>query len=302
DDLRAALRRDSPQRVRLHAEAARDSDALFTRTLAVEAGLALGDRQSLEASVRQAWLSQRHARLDGRQAMLGVGARFGEAGAPGGLVFPSLQLGGWDYDGWQHAAWRARLKWLPADGWRWDFEAGNTPIENIDAIRSRVRFDYLSAGFDHRFAPRWQMSLGALGGRFDDGNQRLRLSGRLETRLGEHPRLTLGVEGMGFADSRPPSPGRGYWSPDRYRELKLAATVEHDYAGWNLYLKGAAGRLWETPGARTPLYLVEAAARHPLGDWGELRVYAGYSDSAAWSQSSGGYWRGYYGLTFNVPF
>ena len=211
-------------------------------------------------------------------------------------------LGVRDYGDWRSVAWMARLKWLPADAWRWDFEAGNALVENMTALQNHVRLDYASGGFDYRFAPRWLATAGLLAGRFDDSNRRTRLNGRLEYRLAEAPRVTLGAEGMAFRDSDPPNPGRGYWSPDSYRELKLALAAEAQHQGWDLYLKAALGKLWEDPGGSNNLYQLEASARHGVGDWGVARFYGGYSDSAGLTQGGGGYWRWYLGTTLDIPF
>lgn len=301
--LRRQLRNRVGPRVALNAESSRDSDDLDLRALAVEASLRPAKRRRLDLSLRQAWLSENSAAINGRTWLLGYGATLGEAGGPHGLLFPSLHLGLRDYAGWRSPAVTARLKWLPSDAWRWDIEAGNTIVENVRSVQNEVRLDYLSGGFDYGFAPRWQGSLGVMAGRFDDGNQRTRLTGRLAYRAADDPWFIVGVEGMGFNDREPPVPWRGYWSPERYREIKLAASASATRAGWDLYLKAALGRLWETPGGSNTLYQLEASAGHEVGDWGQLTLYGGYSDSAALTQGSGGgYHRGYFGGTLYVPF
>lgn len=301
--LRGQLARELKQYVRLGAEASHDSDELDVLAFTGDVLFRPRARRELDLSLRHARLEQRAARINGRSLLLGYGGVFGEAGAAGGLLFPKIYLGAREYDGWSTPAWAARLKWLPADLWRLDFEAGNQVVENIQSIQNEVQFDYLSGGFDYRFAPRWLASLGLTVGRFDDGNRRTRVNGRVEYALGRSPRLTLGLEGMGFRDSDPPSPYRGYWSPDRYHELKLAATVQSRRAGWDLQFKAALGRLWETPGDSNNLYALEASALRDVDDWGFVRLYAGYSDSAALNQGSGGgYSRGYFGAALGILF
>lgn len=299
--LREQIRHDVSSRVSLSAEYSTDSDRLDISAVTLQAHVRQGLANHLELGLRQAWLEQNGSRLDGQTWWLGYGLRSGGLDSGHGLLWSSVTVGLRDYDGWQSAAWKLRAKWLPADRWRADFEAGNDIVENLASIHNRVRFDYLSGGFDFRPEPRWLVSLGVLGGRFDDGNRRTRLSGRVEYRVADAPRLTLGVEGMGFNDSDPPSPGRGYYSPDSYREIKLAATLEAAARGWELRGKAALGELWEEPGSSSTLYQLEVSATHPTA-WGDIRLYAGRSDSASLTSGGGGYWRSYIGGTVNFLF
>ena len=299
--LRLHIQRDLSPQFSFNAEFSTDSDRLDISALTAQASFSPRTYEKLELSLRQAWLDQQGSRLDGQTYWLGYGWRTGGLDSSYGLLWPTLYLGLRDYAGWQSAAWKARAKWLPADRWRWDFEAGNEIVENIASIRNHVSFDYLSAGFDIRPAPLWLFNLGALGGRFDDGNQRKKVTGRIEYRVTNDPRLTVGVEGMGFNDSNPPSPGRGYYSPEAYREIKLAGRLEATTHGWDLYGKAALGELWEQPGSSSNLYQVEASATHAAG-WGDVRLYAGRSDSASLTSGGGGYWRSYVGGTVNVLF
>lgn len=303
DELRLQLQDDLKHHVELNVEFSSDSDDLDIHAHTVQLGFRTQGKSSLHFILRHAHLHQPGDELDGQTWLVGYGTILGEAGSEQGLLFPSVYLGLRDYANQESLAWTARLKWLPADFWRWDFEAGNSIVENLQSLRNDVRFDYLSGGFDYRFAPQWLASLGMTTGEFDDGNRRTRLHGRMEYRFKEDPVLTLGLEGMGFRDSDPPVPGRGYWSPDRYREFKLAARIEGNHAGWNYHLKAALGQLWEDPGDSNTLYLLEASILRRVDDWGIVRIYGGYSDSAGLTQGSGGgYSRGYYGVTLDIPF
>lgn len=302
DELRLMLNKGLQNRVTLNAEISRDSDDLKVRGLAAQLNLQTGERSDMEFSMRRVWLTQNGMSMNGNTWLLGYGTQLGQAGGPHGMLFPRVFLGLRDYGDWQSLAWTARLRWLPADAWRWDFETGNAPVENIAALQNRVRLDYASGGFDYRFAQRWQASAGLLAGRFDDGNQRTRLHGRLQYRLAETPRITLGAESMAFRDSDSPNPGRGYWSPDNYHEFKLAIAAEGQHQGWELYVKAALGKLWENPGGSNNLYQLEASAKHAVGDWGFARLYGGYSDSAGLTQGGGGYWRWYLGTALDIPF
>lgn len=303
DELRLQMQNSLKHHVEVNAEFSNDSDDLDIHAYTVRLGLHAGEKSGFHFIVRHAQLEQNSDELDGSTWLIGYDTVLGEAGGKYGLVFPSLYLGLRDYVNWNSLAWTGRLKWLPADDWRWDFEAGNSLIENIQSIRNHVRFDYLSGGFDYRFSPPWVASLGLMAGKFDDGNRRTRLNGRIEYKFNSSPTVVMGLEGMGFQDSDPPLPGRGYWSPDSYREFKLAASVEGKMSGWDYHFKAALGKLWEEPGGSNNLYLLEGSILRSIDDWGVLRIYGGYSDSAALTQGSGGgYSRGYYGITLDIPF
>lgn len=302
-DLRRQLRWDLADRVSFTAGYSNDSDELESYTSAIATRIHIGETGELGLSARRAVLDQHANRISGTSYMLNYGGRVGSQDSGYGILWPRLEVGQRNFAGWHTTAWKINAKWLPADLWRVDFEAGNDIIENIQSINNRVRLDYASAGFDYRFAPRWLASLGLMSARFDDTNRRTRASGRIEYLTLTDPRLTLGIEAMGFNDSAPPSPNRGYYSPDRYREVKFAVTVEKHAAGWDLYFKGALGHLTESPGSGSTLYTLEAAASHPLGDQGILRLNASRSDSASvFTQTQGGYVRNHFGAALEFRF
>ena len=300
--LRTQLKRELASRIGISAEHSNDSDQLSVDATKVDARLYTGPGQDISFSARHAHLRQTGSTLSGNTYMLGYGTRLGGLDSGYGIAWPRLSVGQRDYAGWQTTAWTAQLKWLPADVWRVDAEAGNDIVENIAAINNRVQFNYASAGFDYRFAPRWLGSVGVLAGRFDDGNQRRRVTARIEYLTSLQPRITLGIAAMCFNDSAPPVPYRGYYSPDQYREFKFTAALEAERAGWQWQLNGALGRLQENGSGGDTLYALEAAATRPFDDWGTLRFYAGRSDSAALSQGTGGYTRNYLGVRFEYLF
>lgn len=301
--FRKQVQRDLARRIGLTVEHSSDSDQLDIDSTTLLAQLNSGPGQDFGLSARRARLSQNGSHLAGNTYLLNYGMRFGGVNSGYGIVWPRIELGERHYAGWRSTAWKVRIKWLPADLWRIDMETGNEIIENIKSINNQVMLDYASAGFDYRFSPRWLGSLGMLAGRFDDGNRRKRLSGRLEYLSVLEPRITLGIEAMGFNDSAPSNPYRGYYSPEMYREIKLAATLQAERAGWNLYLKGTLGRLEENATSGNTLYSLEASATRPLAGWGTIRFYAGRSDSASLFQSTGGgYIRNYFGGTLEILF
>lgn len=301
--LRKQLRYDLADRVSLSAQHSRDSDELQINSATLSTQINMDAGQDFGLSIRRIALRQNGNGIDGNHYMLGYGLRLGSYDSGYGILWPRVEIGERRFPGWQTTAWKARAKWLPADLWRIDLEAGNEIIENIQSINNRVRLDYASAGLDYRFAPRWLGSVALLTGQFDDGNRRRRAAGRIEYLALPDPRLTLGIEAMGFNDSAPPTPGRGYYSPESYREVKLAAAIETRHSGWDLYLKGAFGRIEETGSAGNMLYTVEASASRAFSGQGFLRFNLGRSDSAAvFSNTRGGYVRNYFGGTLEFRF
>lgn len=295
DVLRERLARETASGVRAEYEQAWDSDELEIQAVALGWQPHRGQGRTLDLSARNARIVQRARQVDGRQLLLKAGTRLGSAAT--GLFWPAFSVGLRDYDGWQTPAWKLQGKWLPADFWRVDVEAANDVVETVDALRNEVTLKLLAVSTDWRFAPGWSATLGGAVLRFDDGNQRNRLIGRVEHVLrSSQPRLLLGIEGMGFDDSRPEI-ARGYYNPERYRELKMIGRVEHEAAGWLLDARLALGQLWETPGDSNGLYAWEASAARDLAPRLRLRLHAGGSDSSALSRTGSGYTRNHAGAS-----
>lgn len=293
--LRSKLQRETTSTLYGEAETSWDSDQLDIHALRLGWQQRFTAGHSLDVSARDARIEQNGNRIDGRQLLVKAGTRLGSVEQ--GLFWPALTLGVRDYDDWQTAAWKLQSKWIPADFWRIDLEAGNEIIENIDAIRNKVSLKAFSASADWRFAPRWNATLGGAILRFDDNNRRTRLIGRAEYLLtSAQPRVVLGIEGMGFSDSDP-TIDRGYYNPERYRELKMLARAEHETAGWLLEARLALGKLWETPGDSSGLYAWELSAARDLASMLRLRLYAGGSDSSTFQSGGSGYSRNYLGAS-----
>ena len=295
DTLRGKLKQETASHLRAEFESARDSDELDINALTLGWQQRFSEVNTLDVSARGAHIEQNNTLIQGRQLLARMGTRLGNTGQ--GLLWPALTLGIRDYDGWQTAAWKLQGKWIPADFWRVDVEAGNDVVETITALNNRATLNFVAASTDWRFAPRWSATLGGAVLRFDDDNQRTRLVGRIEhVLLRDQPKLILGIEGMGFNDSDP-TIARGYYNPERYRELKLFAQAEHETAGWILGGRLALGRLWETPGSSSGLYAWELSAARNLDPMLRLRLYAGGSDSSAFLRTGGGYTRNYLGAS-----
>ncbi len=295
DELRHLLTREVASSVRGEIETAWDSDELEIHALGVGWQQRFSEGRMADVAARSVRLEQNGQRTNGHQLMLKAGTRLGNI--EDGLFWPALSLGVRDYDGWQTAAWKLQGKWVPADFWRIDIEAGNEVIENIESIDNRVTLNALSAGVDWRLAPRWGATLGAAVLRFDDGNQRTRLISRVEHVVTTaQPRIVIGLEGMGFRDSDP-TVARGYYNPKRYGEFKALVRGEHQAAGWLLNARLALGKLWETPGNSSGLYAWELSAARDLAHALRLRLYAGGSDSSTFASGGSGYTRNYLGAS-----
>ena len=293
NDLRTRLKQETASHLRAEFESSRDSDKLRINAFALGWQQRFSHADILDVSVRTAQIEQGATDIQNRQLMARIGTRLGNTDA--GLAWPALTLGVRDYDGWQTTAWKLQSKWIPKDFWRVDMEAGNETIETITALKNRVTLNYVSASADWRFLPQWSATLGGALLRFDDDNQRTRLVGRIErVVLRDQPKLTLGIEGMGFNDSDP-TIYRGYYNPARYREIKVFARAEHEAAGWLLGAKLALGELSETPGTHSGLYAWELSATRDLASMLQIHLYAGGSDSSALSRTGSGYTRDFVG-------
>jgi tetratricopeptide (TPR) repeat protein len=298
--LRKRLVRNTANALHAEYESAHDSDDLDVHAARVGWQQQFGTGRTLDVSARTVRVEQHATRIDGRQLLLRAGTRFGTPGS--GLVWPSVSVGVRDYDGWQDTAWKVQAKWLPADLWRVDFEAGNEVVENIASLGNQVKLDAFSLGADWQFAPRWRATIAGAVLHFDDGNRRTRLLARVEHVLrGAQPRLAVGVEAMGFDDSKPEI-DRGYYNPERYREGKFFGRLEHEAGGWLLETRLALGQLNETPGDASGLYAWEVSAARDLTPTLRLRFYAGGSDSGAFLATGSGYNREYMGVSLSAFF
>ena len=269
-------------------------------------------------------------RLTGQQLAFTYSDRFGSAYSGFGLIFPRVTLGLRDYDGWRTGLVRLGAKWLPADLWRVDVEAGNDIVENLDSIDNRVKLKYLSGSVDHTFDPRWNAGGGLFLGKFDDGNRRTRATGRLEYIANLKPRVSLGVEGLAFRDSKqafrdvtlrfdnltvdgaPALPnvgsitfreaGRGYYNPKHYAEAKLFGAISYAQDRWALWAKLALGGVRETSfdgdSNNGIISSAELSYVYHVTSQSDLRASLGRTGSRVSSTEGGGYYRNFAGLYF----
>lgn len=308
EDKATALRRqariDSLRGLRFSATTSYDTDRLRTHSETLAFRYPFDATRLLQTSLRLAQLEQRGQHADGKELLVSYGDRFGAFDAPRGLIWPTVSAGVRDYEGWQTFAWRAGAKWLPADLWRIDLDAGNEVIENILSVRNKVTFTSLGAGTEVRIHPRITAAASLGLGRFDDGNVRNRMRGRIEGLVLTQPRITLGWEGFRFSNSKPDIV-RGYYNPDSYIENKLISSIETTRWDWNFMARGGFGRLSEEPsGIGRGIYSWELHAWRYIRDSTSLRLFVGRSDSAFNSSSAfgRGYARSYGGIDLTIIF
>ncbi len=302
--LRRHLRVDTLRGLRFGATTSYDTDRLRIHSETLAFRFPFDTTRLLQTSLRLAQLEQRGQHANGKELLVSYGDRFGAFDAPRGLIWPSVSAGVRDFEGWQTFAWRAGAKWLPADLWRVDLDAGNEVIENIPSVRNKVTFTSLGAGTEVRIHPRITAAASLGLGRFDDGNVRNRMRARIEGLVLTQPRVTLGWEGFRFSNSKPDIV-RGYYNPESYIENKLISSIETTRWDWNFLARGGFGRLSEEPsGIGRGIYSWELHASRYIRDSVNLRLYVGRSDSAFNSSSAfgRGYARSYGGIDLTLIF
>lgn len=296
--LRAGIFRDLGHYAFAGWENSSDSDELAITAKQVSGGWRFAPTRRVEASWRHAHLEQGGETLYGDEVVLRLNQAHEWAGP--GLIWTNLSAGVRDYEGWTTPAWRASVKWLPADRLRVDAEAGNEIIENRLAITERVEYTSASVGVDLRVIPRVTLAVGAGVGQFDDDNTRTTVRGRAEAMVWARPRVTVGWEGLRLEDSKPQI-YRGYYNPDRYDEHKLVIGASTTLAGWQASVQGGLGRLEETPGGKNDLYTWRIGAIRELSEKMRLHLAVGRNDSSFNAgQGGGGYKRTYGQIHFTL--
>ncbi|MCD6680466.1 MAG: tetratricopeptide repeat protein [Burkholderiaceae bacterium] len=299
--------RTSRERARwwaLEFDASTDRDNLDTRSLRATAGWHFDGGRALETSLRRVRLDDPNGRVDGVRWQTQASTRLGELDSRWGVAWPSVALALNDYDGWQPLTGAARVRWLPRDNLRVDAELGRETIETPKAIGERVHVDVASIGVDLRPAIAWTLAGSLAHFRFDDGNGRDRVYGRIERTILAAPRVRAGVEALAFRSYDPIGPAvawRGYWNPKEYREARAFVSMSHDWREWQLYARVGLGTArevdgWDTRTSGTP-NLWELAVVRDLSPTLQLRAQLGGSGSGMGLSGGGsGYWRRYAGI------
>lgn len=290
-------------------ERSTDRDRLETRSSQLGATLRVAPARHLDIAWRRVDLSEPGTAARGDRLAATYGWRVGDPYASGGTFWPSLSLAANRYPDWSPMTGAARLRWQPRDGLRLDADWSREPIETPLALLNRVTVATASLGVEWRPTPRWSASGNLAALRFDDGNRRLRFSGRADYALRFRPKVTLGLEGQVFSASDPTGPeqpARGYWNPRRYQEARVYLGVLHDARPWEFQARLGFGLSRETDGfgnrsSGSPDVWELAAVRDLSTAW-RARLFAGGSGSAlsgglASASGGTGYWRRYLGAT-----
>jgi tetratricopeptide (TPR) repeat protein len=236
--------------------------------------------------------------------------RRGEPGSEGGVWFPAFGLRAADWGDWTPITGFARVTWLPVDRWRVDAEVGRELIETPQAIAARVSVDTAALGIDHRPHPRLSLALGLATLRFDDGNRRQRMNGRVEWLISSRPRWTVGADAMRFSATQPTGPavaGRGYWNPDGYHEVRAFTGLTIEQHPWDASMRVGLGTATETDGfgnrSRGKPNFWELTAGLDAGPSARLRATLGGAGGGfGVGGASSGYWRRYATLSVNAWF
>jgi len=299
--------RTSRERARwwaLELDASTDRDDLDTRSLRASAGWHFDGGRALESSLRRVRFDDPNGRVDGLRWQAQASTRVGAIDSRWGVAWPSVAVALNDYDGWQPLTGAARVRWLPRDRVRVDAELGRETIETPKAIGERVHVDVASIGVDVRPAIAWTLAGSFAHFRFDDGNGRDRVYGRIERTIVAAPRVRAGVEALAFRSSDPIGPTvawRGYWNPKEYREARAFVSVSHDWREWQMYARVGIGTArevdgWDMRTSGTP-NLWELAVARDLSPTLQLRAQLGGSGSGMGLSGGGsGYWRRYAGI------
>jgi tetratricopeptide (TPR) repeat protein len=306
-------RRHDPQ-VTTRLDLSRDSDDIDSRWLRVEAESPVGDggrfrllsgagtlRQSLPRGTPDALSghSQTDPDIDLSQASAGLRWRFGEPGEGSGIWWPSFTLGERRADDWRLTQATAQTLWFPTDNVWLEASAGNEGIETPRAIEQRISVEVYALAQTFRSARHWHWGLGEAHLRFSDGNQRNRVTGWVERRLGNASPWAAGLSALHFDDANPGG-DNGYYSPEQYSEARLyldrSLSVGNSQGGLRL----AGGRLDEYPGDAHWLTALDLHWDWTPSDDHRLTARAGWSDSRAAAPGAGdGYTRKYLGVDWN---
>ncbi|MBL8326209.1 MAG: hypothetical protein JNJ89_14755 [Rubrivivax sp.] len=293
-------------------EATEDRDGLRTRAATVGAGARPLAAMSAEVGVRHLELEDT-ARASATTLEASGRWRLGEADAATGTWWPQFVLRSHHVGSWQPFMPTARLKWVPADGWRVDAEHTRELVETPRALANRVRVDIDSLGADWRGHGRLLLAGAMARLRFDDGTTRERLAARGEWTLASRPRWLAGAEWSRFERTREGAPGadaRGYWNPRRYEELRLTTSVSHEWRPFEAQarLGLASSREVDSAGnaSRGHPHLWELTLAADTSPQWRLRASVGGSGQglglAGGAASGAGYWRRWVQVTANAWF
>lgn len=307
------LRRHEPQ-ITTRLEQSHDSDDIDIRWLRVDAESPAGDAGRFRLQAGSGYLRQtlptpnditgsdaapENPDIDLSSAAASFRWRSGEPGDDNGIWWSSVTAGERRADDWRLTQWALQTRWFPTDGVWLDAGAGNEAIDTPRAISNRIEVEVYSLSQTFRSGDLWLWGLGQTYLRFSDDNQRNRLTGWAERRLGQNSPVSAGVSALHFDDADPGG-DNGYYSPERYDEARLYLDMAVPVGPTSGGLRIAGGRLRENPGAAQWLTAVDLRWEWTPGADHRLSARAGWSDSRAASTGAGdGYTREYVSVDWN---
>ncbi len=303
-ELANTIHRSYDPQITTGIDSSSDSDHVQIRALRLDAEAPLGDGQRAMLHLREGEMrDQSRTPLDDQnlsEATLRYRWQLGDHNAAYGVWQPTLSLGERRYEDWHQTLWKAQLRWLPADRWWLDAEAGNEVVETPKAIANRVELDVFSLSQTHRFNALWLGSLSESLINFEDGNTRKRVNGWLERRMHRDPDISLGGAALYFRDGEA-GKDLGYYSPEVYGEGKLYLDIAQQTGVGRFGVRVGQGWLEEDPGASSWLNTLEGRWQWDVAADHRVSASAGWSDSRAASSSTDGdgYSRRYLSLEWN---
>jgi len=287
-------------------ERAEDRDALVARAAVLGGGWHPAPGSTFDVQLRRLSLVDPLGDPRATQLQASYRWRLGQATDAAGTFWPSVALRAHHFDDWSPVTASARVTWVPHDRWRVDAEATRELVETPRAVANRVTVDVVSAGVEHRPDAQWLLAGAVALLRFDDGNARLRMNGRVERRLWSRPHVALGLEASGFDRVETATVHeRGYWNPRRYAEARVYTTVSHEMRPFDLQAKLALGASSETDNAGNVSHghphLWELGLGWDASPGLRLRLALGGAGQGAGLGGGGsGYWRRYVNLSLNI--
>jgi tetratricopeptide (TPR) repeat protein len=294
-------------------EISEDRDGLKSRGTSVGAGMLVLGGITAELGAQRLALDDSFGAASASTFEASGRVRLGEPDAAGGTWWPQLVLRSHRIDGWSPLNFTARIKGLPADGWRVDAEHTRELVPTPRAYANRVTVDVTSLGADWRRDERLSAAAALALLKFDDGTTRQRFNGRVEWALVTRPRWHVGAEWSGFERTREGAPGsdaRGYWNPRRYEEARLVTGIQWELRPFDLQARAGLARSREIDGSgsasRGAPHLWELAAAVDTAPSWRLRASVGGSGQGLGLGNAGGsgarYWRRWAQLGANAWF
>jgi hypothetical protein len=245
------LRRQTRPSADARVEHAVDSDGLETLAYVIGGSMPVATAATLDLRLRRLAQTDAQGTPRGVDLQASYSWRWDEPAGHDGSLRPAVALRVARFGDWSPVLGVLRAAWLPQGGGRVDAEWARDRVETPQATAERVTVDVLSLGADHSFGPRLGATAALAALRFDDGNRRLRINGHIDWQLLTQPRWSVGAAALAFRSSDPTGPavpGRGYWNPARYHEIRVTTELRWEALPWDFSGRAGVGSSRETDG------------------------------------------------------